>query len=130
MFDFNGDLISLVVFDGQVSKVNASVNLEPAWRKLLNPGNIACFIIDCGNGYEIITSAQPEALTSLLESRAATSLERAAHQPCRARLGKLIRDMIAELNHSVGKDLRSMNEEPGPAAAVPRMSLHQRIQAA
>ena len=108
--DFNGDLLSLVALDIEASKVNAPVNLEPAWLKLLSAGKITCFIVDCCHGYEIFGSAEAEPLIGDLEQRVATSLQRNSYQPCRARLGELLLDVSAKLNRDIEEEMRAMLE--------------------
>jgi hypothetical protein len=97
--NFSGDLLCLSVLDVLASKVNAPVNFDPAWMKLLNAANVARFIIHCGNGYGSSPGAQAETLVGPLELMAIKSLERNVRQPCRARLGEVLRDMPAQLSH-------------------------------
>lgn len=108
--DFNGDLLSLLVLDIQASKVNAPVNLEPAWIKLLSAGKITSFIVDCCHGYELLAGAELESLIDVLENRVAASLRLNSYQPCRARLGELLLDVIAKLNRHIEEEMRAILE--------------------
>lgn len=95
--DFSSDLLSLVVLDFLASKVNAPVNLEPAWIKLLSAGEIARFITDCCLGYGLFEGAETGPLIGALEKMAATFFGLKNHLPCRTYLGELLLDMIEKL---------------------------------
>ncbi|KFZ00470.1 hypothetical protein V500_01053 [Pseudogymnoascus sp. VKM F-4518 (FW-2643)] len=99
------------IFDILASKVNAPVNLEPAWKKLLSTGEIARFIIDCGHGYELFASAESEPFIRALETRVATSLGLKSHLTYRTRLGELLLDMIEKLNRETEEEMRVMQAD-------------------